>query len=62
MAVAIYVFKNQACDVTYLTLHHGKIKCHGFKTQDSRRVPIVKIETRFKNPIGTKKQAKLFYR
>ena len=52
MAVAIYVFKNQARDVTYLTLHHGKIKCHAFKTQDSRHVPIVKIERRFKNLIA----------
>ena len=34
--------KSQARDVTFLTLHYGKIKCHGC-------VPIVKIERRFKN-------------
>ena len=43
MAVAILV-ENQARDVTYLTLHHGKIKFHRFKTKDRRHVPIVKIE------------------
>ena len=43
MAVAI-ILENQARDVTYLTLYHGKIKCHGFKTQHSRHVLIVKIE------------------
>ena len=43
-----FLQKNQARDVTFLTLHYGKIKCRGFKTQDSRRVPIVKIESRLK--------------
>ena len=43
MAVAI-LLENQARDVTYLTLNHTKIKCHRFKTLDSRHVPIVKIE------------------
>ena len=60
MAVAIFK-KNQAFNITFLKLHYGKIKCRGFKTQDSRRVPIVKIERGFKNPICTK-TGKLFYR
>ena len=55
-----FFLKNQAFNVTFLTLHYGKIKCHGFKTQDSRRVPIVKIERGFKNPIGTKNRRNCF--
>ena len=60
MAVAIFFSKNQAHDVTFKTLHYGKIKRHGFKTQDRRRVPIVKIERRFKHPIGTKNRRNCF--
>ena len=44
----------------FKTLHYGKIKRHGFKMQDRRRVPIVKIERRFKHPIGTKNRRNCF--
>ena len=58
MAVAIFKKKKEQTKKT--TLHYRKIKCHGFKTQDSRRVPIVKIERRLRNPIGTKNRRNCF--